>query len=175
MARISGSWRPFRRSGAIPSEQRAFSKRRRQTGGLSHSLRFLAFVLCGAASVSSFLISEADPVVGKAAERMMLFVLAGTLFGAILGLRFTALVLVPAMACSLIIAAAGAVTGGGPLGPKIIELALFLTCLQIGYLGAAAVRFSLSLRATQGLGQSDWSGNGRFRQSFRSHGRRPST
>jgi hypothetical protein len=70
---------------------------------------------------------------------MMVFALTGSLAGAILGLRSTVFALVPSMTGTLITAGASAVTSG----PMMMELALFLTCLQIGYLSSAALRFSI--------------------------------
>jgi hypothetical protein len=101
----------------------------------------------------------------------MLFVLSGTLIGAMLGGRFTVFALIPAMTCTLIIAGASAVTGGGAFGVMIIQLALFLTCLQIGYLGGAALRFSLYGSITRGRMERS-SPNGRSRQSIRVDRRR---
>ena len=74
---------------------------------------------------------------------MMLLALAGTLIGAMLGIRCSVLALIPAMTGALIIAGAGAAAGAGAFGPTIVELALFLTCLQVGYLCGAALRFSI--------------------------------
>jgi hypothetical protein len=51
--------------------------------------------------------------------------------------------LVPAMTCAFIVAGPSVVAGGGAFGPMIIQLASFLILLQIGYLGGAALRFSL--------------------------------
>ena len=73
---------------------------------------------------------------------MMPFALAGIFIGAILGTRCTVLALIPAMTCALIIAGVSSVTAGGALGLTVIELAWLLACLQIGYLGGAALRFS---------------------------------
>jgi hypothetical protein len=76
-----------------------------------------------------------------------LFALSGMLIGAILGVRFTVFALVPAMTCTLIIAGASAVFSG----LTIVELTLFLTCLQIGYLCSAALRYSLDRQINPGV------------------------
>ena len=74
---------------------------------------------------------------------MVPFALVATLLGVVLGLRFTMIVLVPAMSFALIIAGAMVITSGGSFGATIMGLTLFLICLQAGYLGGAAVRSSL--------------------------------
>ena len=75
----------------------------------------------------------------------MLIAISGTLIGAVLGIRFIALVLVPATLCAVAIAGGIWLVSGGALGLTIAELALFVTCLQIGYLCGAALRLSLVL------------------------------
>jgi hypothetical protein len=79
---------------------------------------------------------------------MMPFVFAAMLIGVVLARRFTVVALIPAMTFAIIIAGAAAV-GGGAFGTTMIELAAFLICLQVGYLGGAAVRFSLFDGITQ--------------------------
>jgi hypothetical protein len=78
-----------------------------------------------------------------------------TLIGVALGRRFTVVSLFPPMIFALVIAEAAAVGGGaavgrGVFGTTMIELAAFLICLQIGYLGGAALRFSLERSITWG-------------------------
>jgi len=75
---------------------------------------------------------------------MTLFALSGLLMGAVLGFRFfTVFALIPAMTGTIVIAAASAIMGGGATAPSIVNLALLLIFLQIGYLGGAAVQFSV--------------------------------
>jgi hypothetical protein len=70
------------------------------------------------------------------------------LVGAILGVRFAVFVLVPAMTFMFAIAGANSVLAGAALGPMIIDFTWFAACLQIGYLGGAAVSgFRLPERA----------------------------
>jgi len=84
---------------------------------------------------------------------MMPFAVMATLIGVALGRRFTVVALIPAMALAVIIAGAAAV-GGGAFGTTMIELAAFLICLQIGYLGGAALRFSLDGSIAWGRSES---------------------
>jgi hypothetical protein len=77
---------------------------------------------------------------------MILFVLSSALIGTMLGRRFTVLALIPAMICALIIAGANIVMGEETFGATIMRLAMFLICVQLGYLGGAAIEFSLQRR-----------------------------
>ena len=83
---------------------------------------------------------------------MMIFALAGTLIGAILGLNFSVLALIPATACALVIALATSLLGGGVSAACVICL---LAGSQVGYIAAAALRFALQraavIRASGGL------------------------
>jgi len=72
---------------------------------------------------------------------MMPFAVVATLIGAVLGLRFTVIAILPAMSFALTIAGATAITSGG--APTIVEMSLFLICLQVGYVVGAAVRSPL--------------------------------
>src|SRR5215470_14704404 len=76
----------------------------------------------------------------------MLFAISGTLIGAVLGSWFIALVLVPATLFAVVMAGGIWLVSGGAMGLTIAELALFVTCLQMGYLCGAALRLSLVLR-----------------------------
>ena len=78
----------------------------------------------------------------------MLIAISRIFLGALLGVRFSVLALVPAMTVTLVIAGASSMMGGGNFAPTIGELAVVLTCLQIGYLGGAArkVTFFRSMR-----------------------------
>ena len=70
----------------------------------------------------------------------MVFALAGMLIGAILGINFSVLALIPAMACALAIALATSILGSGV---SIAWLICLLTGLQVGYVAAASLRFAL--------------------------------
>jgi H+/Cl- antiporter ClcA len=80
---------------------------------------------------------------------MMMFALFGIFIGLILGARFTVLALIPVMICALFTAGVSAVTNGKAFNVTIIELALLLICLQIGYFGGAARRLSIYLTIEQ--------------------------
>jgi len=73
---------------------------------------------------------------------MMLFAAVGTLLGVTLGASFTIFALIPVMTCAIVIAVAN-LSMLGAVGMAVAELASFLGCLQIGYLGSAALRFWL--------------------------------
>jgi len=75
---------------------------------------------------------------------MMIFALAGTLIGAILGIHFSVLALIPEMACALVIALATALLGGGVSVACVICL---LAGSQLGYVAAAALRFGFQRAA----------------------------
>src|SRR5215470_19595925 len=67
-----------------------------------------------------------------------------TLIGAVLGLRFKVMVLVPMFAISLIaIAGVNAALGTG-LWMTLIEMVIAVTSTQVGYLGGAAIRLFLA-------------------------------
>jgi hypothetical protein len=67
-----------------------------------------------------------------------------TLIGAVLGLRFKVMVLVPMFAISLIaIAGVNAALGAG-LWMAVIEMVIAVTSAQVGYLGGAAIRLFLA-------------------------------
>jgi hypothetical protein len=81
---------------------------------------------------------------------MMIFALAGTLIGAILGINFSVLALIPAMACALVIALATSLLGGGV---SVACLVCLLAGSQVGYVAAAGLRFALqraAIRASVG-------------------------
>jgi hypothetical protein len=92
---------------------------------------------------------------------MIPLALSGILIGAILGMRFTILALMPAMTCALTIGVANTVMRGGLFGPTIIELAVLLAFVQIGYLCGAAFQFSLVMQALRLAGRPDQPPNSR--------------
>jgi hypothetical protein len=69
---------------------------------------------------------------------MIAFAMTGILIGAILGVRFTVLAIIPAMTFALTVGLASAVARGLS-GPTICELTTLIAFLQAGYLfGGAA-------------------------------------
>ena len=75
---------------------------------------------------------------------MFLLAIVHTLIGAVLGLRFKVMVLVPMFAISLIaIAGVNAALGTG-LWMTLIEMVIAVTSTQVGYLGGAAIRLFLA-------------------------------
>jgi len=75
---------------------------------------------------------------------MMIFALAGTLIGGILGINFSVFALIPAIACALVTALATSLLGGGV---SVACLVCLLAGSQVGYVAAAGLRFALQ-RAT---------------------------
>jgi hypothetical protein len=65
------------------------------------------------------------------------------LIGAILGLRFTVMVLMPAIALSVVVIIGINVAWGTGLWMAAIETVIALISVQFGYLGGAATRLSL--------------------------------
>ena len=72
---------------------------------------------------------------------MILFALWGFVIGAMLGAH-TVAALVPVTILTLLTAGGVSAVGSEGFGPTAIELTLLLVCLQFGYLGGAALRFS---------------------------------
>ena len=73
----------------------------------------------------------------------MLLALSAAAFGAAFGLRFTGFVVLPAIGCALVVAGLGWFSGDDTFGSLIGKLVLLVTSLQLGYLGGAALRFSI--------------------------------
>ena len=86
---------------------------------------------------------------------MMIFALAGTLIGAILGMNFSVFALIPAMACALVIALATSLLGGGVSVACVICL---LAGAQVGYVAAAGLRFALQRAAMRASVESQLPG-----------------
>jgi hypothetical protein len=78
---------------------------------------------------------------------MMIFALAGMVTGAILGINFSVLSLIPAMTCVLVIALATSILGNGV---PLAWLLCLLVSLQVSYVVAASVRFALQRTAMRG-------------------------
>jgi hypothetical protein len=71
---------------------------------------------------------------------MMIAATIGMLIGAALGTRYKVLVLVPAIALGLVAILAIGLFYGTPLPSISVASLLFVTCLQIGYLGGGLIR-----------------------------------
>jgi hypothetical protein len=72
--------------------------------------------------------------------------------GAVLGLRFKALALVPAVALILISVAAAALGQGADLWRPLEVIALTFIALQAGFFAGAFARLHLAARATRPVG-----------------------
>ena len=78
---------------------------------------------------------------------MIILVIGGLLLGAIFGRFFTVLVLVPAFALSLAIVVASSAYFGHTLLRALLEFAVLITSLQIGYV-SGVVSHAAEIRAT---------------------------
>ena len=74
----------------------------------------------------------------------MLLALSAAAFGAAFGLRFAGFVVLPAIGSALVVAGVGWFSGDDTFGSLMSKLVLLLICLQLGYLGGAALRFSIA-------------------------------
>ena len=72
---------------------------------------------------------------------MSIVVILALLLGAVLGMRFKVLVLLPAIACAVIIVATGGIASGVH-GLAIVVMAVVASiCLQLGYFGGVMTRY----------------------------------
>jgi len=76
---------------------------------------------------------------------MSMLILLVSLIGAVLGLRFKVLILIPAIGFTIIAAVATGIAGGNGLLAILLAGVLASTCLQIGYLGGILARYSITL------------------------------
>jgi hypothetical protein len=70
---------------------------------------------------------------------MAMFLVAGILVGAILGLRFNIVILIPVTCAALTIAAVEGTAGGESFWYIASTVVLVVTALQLGYLGGSAI------------------------------------
>ncbi len=73
-----------------------------------------------------------------------MFAIMTTLIGAMLGLRFKVLILVPAIVTSFLAIFGIGIAHGVGLWASLLATLLTITTLQIGYLAGAAVRFGVA-------------------------------
>jgi hypothetical protein len=66
------------------------------------------------------------------------------LIGAVLGLRFKVMVLVPTIAITVLVIAIGNFGFGTGFGMAVIETVIAVTLVQVGYLCGAAIRLFLA-------------------------------
>ena len=76
---------------------------------------------------------------------MSMLILLVFLLGAILGMRFKVLVLIPVIAFALIAILVGGVTRGDSASAILIAIVLVSIGLQIGYLSGIATRYTIAL------------------------------
>ena len=76
---------------------------------------------------------------------MSIVVILALLLGAVLGMRFKILILLPAIACTVIIITTGGIASGGH-GLAILVMAILgAICLQLGYFGGATTRHIMAV------------------------------
>jgi hypothetical protein len=71
---------------------------------------------------------------------MMMLAILSLLAGMVLGQRFKVLILIPAIAASLIVAVAAGIARADDIWSIVMMAVLAATSLQIGYLGGTAIR-----------------------------------
>jgi hypothetical protein len=71
---------------------------------------------------------------------MMVFIIFGTLIGAVLGLRFKVFILIPTVCFALAIAAADGYARGHTLRWIALTMITAATSLQVGYIGGSILR-----------------------------------
>jgi len=76
---------------------------------------------------------------------MLMMILLVFLTGAVLGLRFKVLVLVPAMGLAIIAITATGMAHGYGLAAVLTAGVLALICVQIGYIGGLLARYAMTL------------------------------
>lgn len=82
---------------------------------------------------------------------MLVLMLLAFLIGAVLGMRFKVLVLIPAIGFVLIAVLAGCFVGGESISITMATAVFAASCLQIGYLGGVATRYTTALARTSRL------------------------
>jgi hypothetical protein len=78
----------------------------------------------------------------------MTLVILSLLFGAVLGMRFKAFVLFPAIPVCLALNAGIAAAQGSGLWPAFLAMALSVTGLQLGFLGGVITRYFIATSRT---------------------------
>jgi hypothetical protein len=74
----------------------------------------------------------------------MLTMLAITVIGAVLGLRFKAFVLVPAIAISSVVSSSVSIVHGNSLWSTSLATFFIVTVLQVGYFAGTVIRFGIA-------------------------------
>lgn len=72
----------------------------------------------------------------------MMLALSAALLGAVIGMRFNLLALVPAVVCASVVAGAGQLAGGNSLDAFLVQWIFLVVCLQLGYVCGAAINYS---------------------------------
>ena len=75
---------------------------------------------------------------------MVMLLIFTMLIGAVLGMRFKVLVLVPATALVVLLIAAAGIAHGDGAGVILLAMVLAAVGLQMGYLGGTGTRFAMA-------------------------------
>jgi hypothetical protein len=74
------------------------------------------------------------------ANPMLTLAICGALVGGVLGMRFTALILVPSVFIGLAVGAVAGIAGHEGVGVTLLTMLCIATALQLGYLGGTMTR-----------------------------------
>jgi hypothetical protein len=77
----------------------------------------------------------------KRTFQMILIAISGALLGAVFGLRFRVLVLLPAILLGVLSVAVISATSGTPVSTMVINATAWTVAIQFGYLGGLFTRF----------------------------------
>jgi hypothetical protein len=103
------------------------------------------------AELNDYLAIHGGTYLGRAGFLVMMLIVLGIILGAALGLRFTVLVLFPATLLSFALIASVAAARGYGLWPTLIAVALSITGIQVGFLGAISTRYFMTARRSAHL------------------------
>jgi hypothetical protein len=76
---------------------------------------------------------------------MSIFIPVLFLVGAVLGMRFRVLILIPAIGFAMVVVLAAGIASGASLAAILTAAVLASICLQFGYLGGIGTRYSMAL------------------------------
>jgi hypothetical protein len=75
---------------------------------------------------------------------MLTLAICGALVGAVLGMRFRALILIPSIVVGLFVGAVAGIAGHEGVGMTVLTMLSVATALQLGYLGGTMIRHAVA-------------------------------
>jgi hypothetical protein len=102
-------------------------------------------------------ITRKNPFDERETARMLTLSLVSLLAGAVLGMRFKVLILLPAISAALLAILAIGITSAAAFSTIALAMVLATTCLQLGYLGGVTARHGVAL-TRDGLIHRIWHG-----------------